>query len=198
MKYKNTDFSRTPYGFLLGEHSDNQIYIFNDALLQWLQRPQLEQKYNFLNLKFYDGLIGYVIEKYNRDFKNKEYMSQDNLHFMNTWKYNGKIYRVIDANLNEIKYHNMIASWTKSIDAFDSFNHLYKSEKYTFLIADTKDNFGFDVNKYKHFFGVENDYIQHEKEIIFPMNESYVVDKFYGTLAEFKKYVASKKENTNA
>jgi ABC-type microcin C transport system permease subunit YejE len=35
----------------------------------------------------------------------------------------------------------------------------------------------------------ENPYTGYEQEVIFPMNKAYIIDEFYGTLEEFKKYV---------
>ena len=171
--------------------AEDQFFVFNRVLLSWLERPQLGIGYSKNALDFYDGVIGYIIKHTNYYIKNKEkiWVPPYVFDFMEIWKYQGVIYRVIDAPISKVRYHKKIASWTKRINAFDKFNHLYKGCKYTFLIANTKDMCGFDVNNYNDYFNQGNRYIKHEEEIIFPMDKKYIIDVFYGTLDEFKAHV---------
>lgn len=168
-----------------------QFLIFNKVLLSWLERPQLCSGYDKDALDFYDGVIGYIIKtaNYYNVNRDKIWFPPQLADIMDIWQYKGYIYRAIDAPRSKIRYHKKISSWTKSVDAFDKFNHLHKDSKYTFLIANTNDYYGFDVNAYNDYFNQGNKHIQHEEEVIFPMDKKYVIDVFYGTLDEFKAHV---------
>ena len=178
-------------------NEDIFIAIFNAILSTWTERPQLGRDYSDLSLKFYDGTIGYVISEGNECYKNKitqQYWACPViLQFLEQWKYDGILYRVINAPLSKIRVHKMIASWTKDINAFDCFDHLYKNEKYSFIVAKTNNCFGFDVNKYRELIEDRHFHTEHEKEVIFPMDNNYIIDRFYGTLEEFKKHVKNKR-----
>ena len=108
---------------------------------------------------------------------------------VNTWKYTGKVYRVIGCKPDKVEYHDMIASWTNNPLAFADFNHLICTVKYTFLIGHTGKNWAFDVNKYRRIIGDMHQFTEYESEIILPMNKKYVKDVFYGTLDGFYKYI---------
>lgn len=170
--------------------AEEQFLIFNRVLLSWLERPQLSRGYSKNALDFYDGIIGHIIKTANYYCANKnKWFPPQIAKIMEIWKYQGTIYRVMDAFPKEIIYHQKIASWTKNIEAFNKFNHLSKDSKYTFLIANANDYYGFDVNKYNDYFNQGNQHIQHEEEVIFPMDKKYIIDVFYGTLDEFKSHV---------
>lgn len=111
---------------------------------------------------------------------------------VNTWKYRGKLYRVMDCKQNQIDYHGLIASWTNDYKSFKNFNHLYDKQKYTFIVGSTGSDWGFDVNKYRQYIGERHIYTEHESEIIFPLDYKYVKDTFYGTLDGFYKYMREK------
>lgn len=168
-----------------------QFLIFNKVLLSWLERPQLCSGYDKDALDFYDGVIGYIIKTANYYNANRDIIEfpPQLADIMEIWQYKGYIYRAIDAPRSKIRYHKKIASWTKNADAFDKFNHWNKNGKYTFLIANTNDYYGFDVSKYNNYFSQGNQHIQHEEEVIFPMDKKYIIDVFYGTLDEFKAHV---------
>ena len=110
-----------------------------------------------------------------------------------SWKYTGEVYRVINCRKHKVEYHKLIASWVSNIEAFKSFNHLYKNSKYTFLMGNTSRDWAFDVNKYRKYINDRHSYTEHESEIILPTDEKYVIDTFYGTLEEFYKYIEAKK-----
>lgn len=204
------------YNGALGWNDSNDLnkYVFNMAIDRWTERPQLGDGYNERLLKLYDALIWTVVENFKeyrkslidtiksqekRRQKKDDFMFfpiadsrpalEDLDDFINTWKYQGIIYRVIDCHIDKVKYHGKIASWTDDINAFSDFNHLSKSQEYTFLIGDTKNEWGFDVNKYRDNIDVKHIYTEHESEIIFPMKRKYVIDSFYGTYADFVEYV---------
>lgn len=171
--------------------AEDQFLIFNRVLLSWLERPQLGSGYNKNTLDFYDGVIGHIIKTANHYCanQNKIWFPPQIAQIMELWKYQGYIYRVIDESPSKIRYHKKISSWTKNIEGFNKFNHLHKKSKYTFLIANTNDYYGFNVNKYNDYFNQGNQHIQHEEEVIFPMDKKYIIDVFYGTLDEFKVHV---------
>ena len=169
----------------------SQFKMLNQVLGGWQER-RLLGSYDEDELTFYDGIIGYVIR--NAHYFLKEYETglverHPKLDVFDIWKYQGIICRVMDVLPDDIIYHNKISSWTKSVDSFYKMNNLCKTEKYTFLIANTNDMYGFDVNNYNDYFNQGNQHIQHEEEVIFPMDKKYIIDVFYGTLDEFKAHV---------
>ncbi len=197
---------------------DTNKYVFESALSQWTERSQLGSGYDERKLRFYDALIWYRVVNAKEQYKmllgmirfRKKNESNDQkssfpiklrssaslqtdldefMESVNTWKYTGKVYRVMDCKPVQIKYHGLIASWTNKPDAFASFNHLYRGMKYTFLIGTTGRDWGFDVNKYRKHIDDIHGFTEYESEIILPMHEKYVTDVFYGTLDEFYKYI---------
>ena len=216
------------YNGALGFYSKPGLseHIFEAALSQWTERPQLDKRYNKRKVQFYDALIWTRVINARRLYKNlsnpikerkkqgKEYedeakefpfetqssseMQQDLDELMesiNTWKYSGKVYRVMNCMDDKIDYHNMIASWTNDPEVFRKFNHLLPDKKYTFLIGNTGKDWGFDVNKYRKNTGNRHKFTEKEQEIILPMNSKYVKDIFYGTLEEFYKYIKKSSHN---
>lgn len=110
-------------------------------------------------------------------------------YYIDTWRYSGDIYRIINCPKNKIKYNGLICSWSKNYESFAEFNHVSSNMKYSFLIANTGNNIGFDVNLYGESFSINNHCIKHEHEIIFPLKKKYIKDVFYGTVNEFIKYM---------
>ena len=209
------------YDGALGNIEDLTKAIFECALNQWTERPQLGKGYNKRALKLYDALIWTRVENTKEKLESVESSMKDrNKARKNTsefvrkltpetnddlllkldeinkdiesWKYNGKVYRVVNCKKHEVEYHELIASWVSNIKAFESFNHLCKNSKYTFLIGNTGKDWAFNVNKYREHINNRHRYTEHESEIILPMNEKYVTDIFYGTLEEFYKYIEAK------
>ena len=169
-----------------------QFLLFHQVLDAWRNRSLLGEHYNENDLKFYDGVLGFVIRQGNQYHRNSEagdWAPAPILELMKTWQYQGLIYRVVNSPRSRIKYHKKIASWTKDANSFDHFNKLCPDEKYTFIVADTGSSFGFDVNKYDSNAGRSNPYLCHEDEIIFPMDKKYVKAVFWGTLKDFKDFL---------
>lgn len=210
------------YAGALGNLNGLDRVLFERALDQWTERPQLGDGYDKRVLKLYDALIWTRVEntkdeleltkssinnrnetrKSSSDFiKSLTPETNDDLaaklnainEDISSWKYIGKIYRVIDCRKSRVKYHQLIASWTDSPEAFKQFNHLYENRRYSFLVADTGKDWAFDVNKYRKNSDNKHCYTEHESEIIFPMDEQYVVDSFYGTLEEFYKHIGTRR-----
>lgn len=210
------------YAGALGNLDDLDKVLFERALGQWTERPQLGDGYDKRVLKLYDALIWTRVENAKDELKiikssikNRNEARKNTSGFIksltpetnndltaklnavnediNSWKYVGKIYRVIDCRKSQVEYHQLIASWTDTPEAFKQFNHLYKKHRYSFLIADTGKDWAFDVNKYRKNTDNEHCYTEHESEIIFPMDKQYVVDLFYGTLEEFYKHLKTRR-----
>ena len=196
--------------------------LFERALDRWTERPQLGEGYDKRTLRLYDALIwmrventkdkleqikGSIEERSKIREKDGNYLSKiltpttnDDLlseldkinRDVEGWKYTGGVYRVINCRKYEVEFHKLIASWVSDVEAFKSFNHLYKKSKYTFLIGNTGRDWAFDDNKYRKYINNRHQYTEHESEIILPMDEEYVTDMFYGTLEEFCKYIKTK------
>lgn len=103
--------------------------------------------------------------------------------FVDAWKYQGKLYRIIHANIIEnnktkrgysyrlprVQYHGMISHWTDDYTFKGLMYKLNKNEKYIILEADTQEHIGFDANKFRKAYSCEKSNTEKEREIIFPM-----------------------------
>ena len=92
--------------------------------------------------------------------------------YLDPWMYSGRIYRVVKSKPCDVVFHKMIASWTNNIDSFDAFK-LDPTEKYVFLIAETEDNYGFNLNAQKYY------------------SLSFIANKYYQTL-KYLEYIIYK------
>ena len=140
---------------------DEWIYFLIRCLKGWTEIPfSPTNGYNKDVLKFYDGIIGLLL-KQTEQFQ-KEYPDVLSKEFVNAWKYQGKIYRVmhsliVENNKNKsgysfrlpnVEYHGMISHWTTDY-TFDALHKLSRSTKYIILEADTKEHIAFDVNSFR-------------------------------------------------
>lgn len=165
--------------------NEQWIYILQQYLNGWTEIPLSESSgYDLDKLKFYDGFIGYLIkhtEQYLEEYNN--YLEESDIEFINSWKYQGKLYRIIHANhvensktkcgysyrLPKVKYHSMISHWTDDYTFKGLMYKLSKETKYIILEADTQNHIGFDINKFRKKYSCEKQNTEKEREIIFPM-----------------------------
>lgn len=210
------------YANALGNLNGLDKELFELALDQWTERPQLGDGYNKRVLKLYGALIWTRVENIKDELEQIEssiserdkakksdnrilkslapVTDSDLLSKLNeinddieNWKYIGKIYRVIDCKKRQIEYHQLISSWVSNPDAFKHFNHLFEKHRYSFLIGNTGEDWAFDVNKYREHTNDRHCYTEHESEIIFPMDKKYIVDTFHGTLKEFCEHIRTRR-----
>ena len=163
------------------------IYILNKVLKGWTEIPlSATEGYNKDRLKFYDGIIGLIIK--DTELMMKSNPSLLNQAFVDSWKYQGKLYRVIhkcpveDPSKEEgfsyilpkVEYHEMITHWTTDFTFKALLNKLNENTKYIILEADTKEHLAFDVNRYRQLNGIREVYTQGEREVIFPMYKNCI------------------------
>lgn len=101
------------------------IYILQQYLNGWTEIPlNISDGYSLDKLKFYDGFIGLLLKQTEQYLK--EYPTILDKEFIDSWRYQGKLYRIIHANhvksnktkigycyrLPKVKYHGMITHWT--------------------------------------------------------------------------------------
>ncbi len=177
---------------------EDWIVILREYLNSWTEIPlNPTNGYDIDDLKFYDGVLGTLLkqtEKWSElapDYLNKE--------FVNSWKYQGKLYRVIhkchykDKKGNEkygfpyIKYHRMISHWTDDYTFQGLLYKLSSNEKYIILEADTGNHFAFDVNRFRAKYKCRSPYIEKEREFIFPMYKENIKE-YRMTINEFIEY----------
>lgn len=209
-----SDYYANALGNLMGFDRE----LFERALDRWTERSQLGDGYDRRILKLYDALIWTRVEntkdelrliKNSIKYRDKTRTNSSNfvrsmtpktnndllirLHEIEedikSWKYTGRLYRVINCKESRIEYHQLIASWVKNPKAFKDFNQLCKSQKYSFLIGKTGRDWAFDVNMYRKHTENRHPNTEYETEVILPMNQKYIVDLFYGTLEEFYRYI---------
>lgn len=184
------------FNFTYPDFTDEEwIYIIAKYLKGFTEIPlSATSGCNFDDLKFYDGLLGTLL-------KHTEYITVNmptelNKKFVNSWKYQGKLYRVMHKTLTigkdgreiyrfrKINYHKMITHWTDDY-AFKGLMHkLSDDEEYIILGADTKEHFAFDVNKFRQTYGYEEPFIRGEREVIFPMYKENITE-YRMTIKEF-------------
>lgn len=176
---------------------DEWIYILIKYLNGWTEIPLSSSGgYNIDKLKFYDGFIGYLLKQ--TEWYLKDYPDILDKHFIDSWKYQGKIYRIIhqiiikddtaedgySCKLPEVEYHGMISHWT---DDFTFNGLMYKLDAdtpYIILEADTQEHIGFDVNKFRKAYNCINPYTENEREIIFPMYKN-CIKEYHMSVNEF-------------
>ncbi|WP_283589415.1 hypothetical protein [Staphylococcus nepalensis] len=163
-------------------NDEQWLNILKQYLNGWTNIPLSDSSgYNRDELKFYDGFIGFLL-KQTEQYLN-ECPSALNMSFINSWKYQGKLYRIIhpiivkddtaeegvSCKLPDIEYHGMISHWTDDYTFKGLMHKLYPKETYIILEADTQEHLAFDVNKFRKTYKCENPYTEKECEIIFPM-----------------------------
>lgn len=175
------------------------IHILKQYLNGWTEIPLSDEcGYNFNELKFYDGVIGYLLKQ------TEQYLQkcpeQLDKKFVDSWKYQGKLYRIIHANyvknsktksgysrrLPKVQYHSMITHWTDDYTFEGIMYKLNQETKYIILEADTQNHIGFDVNKFRKTYNCEKLNTEKEREIIFPMYKE-CIKKYRMSVNEFIK-----------
>ena len=161
---------------------EDWIYILRQYLNGWTEIPLSDNSgYNIDELKFYDGFIGYLLKR--TEYYLKEYPDFLDKAFIDSWAYQGKLYRIIHKAyaennktkrgysfcLPKVNYHGMISHWTDDYTFKGLMYKLSEREKYIILEANTQEHLGFDVNKFRKTYNCEKSYTEKEREVIFPM-----------------------------
>ncbi len=177
---------------------DNErIEIIKEYLNGWTEIPlSTSSGYDIDELKFYDGLLGTLLK--DTEFLINNAPSYVNKDFVESWKYQGKLYRVIhgfcmlDENdeekyiMPEVDYHGMISHWTDDY-MFSGLKYKLPPDcEYIILETDTKGHLAFDVNKFRKTYNCENPFTEKECEIIFPMYKENTKE-YRMTINEFIK-----------
>ena len=179
-----------------------QRRLLADTLIQFRERPLCAGGYDEEGLRFYDGVLGNLIRTRDSYLDSGMYETIDGFaDFVSRWEYSGDLYRIIGAayvcdeeaeeprlEMPEIKWHGMVASWSKSYDFTEGFNRVNPDRAYTFICGSTLTSAGIDANKLSKYLGCFNPCVACENEVIFPMKWCYVTE-VYKNIApvEFKK-----------
>ena len=161
-------------------------YTFNKLIECWYDDLSDEEvAYYYPGFPLYNDVFGRLVYNYNK----LKPIEKDSYPLISKYMYSGIVYRVLDNE--EIIYNNEIASWTRKYQwMYEVFNGDHYGLEKTILIGKTNNDYGFDFYSYgvlviKH----PKHYMFIEQEVILPMNECYVVEKFRGTWNEFKAHV---------
>ena len=173
-------------------------YIILQYLKEWTEIPlNPTYEYDIEELKFFDGFIGTLLKQTKSLMS--EYPSVLDRDFIDSWKYQGKLYRVIHPHyvfddgvieprtiIPEVNYHRMITHWTSdyTFEGLLRSNKIFDDEEYIILEADTGDHLAFDVNKFRKANNAKERYTQGEEEIIFPMYKE-CIKEYRMTINEF-------------
>jgi len=186
------------FDFNMSFTDDEWKIIIIEYLRVWTGIPLTTNgDYDIENLKFFDGLLGTLLK--HTESLLKEYPSFLDKEFVDSWKYQGKLYRVIHSHyepngnsteprivMPEVNYHRMITHWTSdyTFKGLLATAKIFDDEEYIILEADTGDHLAFDVNKFRKANDVQEPYTQGENEIIFPMYKENIKE-YRMTIREF-------------
>ena len=169
-------------------HFDFEKIVSDDKCLlgylyEFCQRPLCSPYYNKTELKEYDVIFGEMIRRYNGDAYSRDEVKR----YLRGSEYQGNLYRIISSVYTDkmyddgeyeriipkIDWNGLASSWSKSYD-FSNFNKVNPYLDYTFIYANTGSSIGIDVNKMFEYFDYDN-ITSNENEVIFPMDEKYVI-----------------------
>lgn len=164
----------------IGFSDDKWIDIIKEYLAEWTETPLSPLGgCDMDDVRFFDGLFGTLLKHTERmTIHNPTLLNKI---FVDSWKYQGKLYRVMhecmmpdsDGNFHavmpEVEYHGMITHWTDDYTFKGLQYKLHPDEEYIILEADTGDHFAFDVNKFRKKYHCRNRHTDKEQEFIFPM-----------------------------
>lgn len=176
------------------------IEIIKEYLNGWTEIPlHPSNGYDIDELKFYDGLLGTLLK--DTEFFIKNDPTLVNKKFVDSWKYQGKLYRVIHPHyvfdddsveprtvMPEVNYHRMITHWTSdyTFKGLLATSKIFDDEEYIILEADTGEHLAFDVNKFRKKHNCRKWNTEKEREIIFPMHRENTKE-YRMTINEFIK-----------
>lgn len=176
---------------------DKYIKLLTEYLNNWTEIPLRNiGGYNIDNLKTYDDFIGLLLKQYEKDmYDHPELLDK---HFFNSWKYQGKLYRILhevyvedttsddgySCKFPDIEYHGMISHWTDDYTFQGLMYKLSSEDPCIILEADTQEHLAFDVNKFRKTYNCENPYTAKEREIIFPMYKD-CIKEYRMSVSEF-------------
>ena len=183
---------------------DDWKYIILQYLKEWTEIPlNPNYGYDIEELKFFDGFLGTLLKQ--TEFFVKECPSEVNKEFVDSWKYQGKLYRVMHSHyvfndnsieprivMPEVYYHRMITHWTDDYTFEGLMYKLSDDEEYIILEADTGEHFAFDVNKFRDANNQSKRFTDKEREFIFPMYKENIKE-YRTTIKEFVKMKESEK-----
>ena len=181
----------------IGFDDGEWLYMLARYLKGWTETPlTISDGYSVETLKFYDGFIGTLLKHTER--LAKEYYGYLDHRFVNSWKYQGKLYRVIHSYyvfdngeteeprmvMPQVNYHGMISHWTDDYTFAGLQYKLNPDAEYIILEADTGDHFAFDVNGFRKEYRCEERYTEKEREFIFPMYKD-CIKEYRMSITEF-------------
>ena len=186
------------FNFKMSFTDDEWKLIIIEYLRVWTGIPLTPNGgYDIEDLKFFDGLLGTLLK--HTEFLMKKWPSILDKEFVDSWKYQGKLYRVMHPHymfdddsieprtiMPEVNYHRMITHWTSdyTFKGLLATAKIFDDEEYIILEADTREHLAFDVNKFREVNDVQEPYTQGENEIIFPMYKENIKE-YRMTINEF-------------
>lgn len=155
------------------------IQIITEYVKGFTELPlTTSEGYSVEDLKFFDGLLGTLLK--HTKWILEEIPQEINNEFVNSWMYQGKLYRCMhgvakyncgkeSCSLPTVDYHGMITHWTTDFEFKGLLHKLSNDVEYIILETDTQDNLAFDVNKFRKTYGCQEVFTEKEREVIFPL-----------------------------
>lgn len=184
------------YPELMGISNHNEI--FNTALENYIYNSGklLQGGYDFNSRCYYHAFIWPVVEYLISEYeckndllnsnsimsyqKQKQQLKTD-IEELTKILYKGPIYRVLTR---KPKYDGFICHCSYDLKDIKQSYCCDPTTIYYWIIADTDEDFGFNVNAY---FGKHN--VDFEKEIIFPLQKKHTKEIIKGTYKDFLNYI---------
>lgn len=173
---------------ILFQHKE-WVDILSKVLSSWTEIPLSPiNGYDKNSVREYDRIIGTLLRETELLLKNSP--NKVNNSFFNSWKYKGKLYRIIHVSpikdarykdgfryeLPKIDYHGMIAHWTTDYTFRGLMYKLSPEVESIILEADASEHIGFDINRFRKTYGFENSFLTNENEVIFPMYKNCITE----------------------
>ena len=176
----------------------NEIVLLAQLLKGWTEIPLSPGGgYNKEKVCYYDAHIGSIIRDA-EELLSGQWNGTYDSGFLESWKYQGKLFRVIHPSPHEdkrytdgyrlalpkIDYHRMISHWTDDYTFSGLMYKLSDKVEYIILEAETGNHIAFDVNGFRRKYGFEERYTEKEREFIFPMYKE-CIKEYRMSIAEF-------------
>lgn len=91
------------------------------------------------------------------------------------------------------EYNKELVAFSKSFDFTDRhiYYKVYGDDRSILLHFNTKNKYGIDVNAFQARYGITTRY-KYEQEVLFPLEQEYLVKEYKGTPNKFKYYLRKK------
>lgn len=157
----------------------SEVAILQSALTCFSQRPfifECDLHLDTHEIMAYDSIFGYLIRR-------REHALEADCQFadwFDSFAYHGVVYRILNlSDESRLDWHGYVCSWTNNPISFINLNKtkVAWNEPAVIVKADIPAEYvAIDVNKLRRVLDIENESLDDEHEVIFPMIKKSFVD----------------------